>query len=166
MICPECGHTMIKKWVHKKPRDQWIFKPKPCCVCGGEYIPTASNQKYFDGCKKGAYRKLQKKREQKEYTMAWHRAKKKEDYQPFEPLIANSNSFKDLVHYKVMNRRGDTISVKSLTKVIFKRFGIELRPHDGEWVACYKQIRDIFKEHDGVEIGRSESTGSKFQFPR
>ena len=80
------------------------------------------------------------------------------------------------IRTKVIKRHGDTLSVRTVTRSVFRDLRIIPKPQEqspnwglpscsGEWQACYRYVDNIFLELGGVLTDWSKRSGNSYQFP-
>lgn len=164
------------------PSGRYNIPVRFCERCEEEYKPNSAMQKRCPPC--GV---LHRQEYQRKYNnmnrvriRAWGRnyywehhderrayAKRKwSESERFKSEIVNRTDFLNHVRDKIVNRRGDTLTVRAVARGVWKRLGIDLRGPNAERKACYRVIEQMLKDFGGEFEGFTNTAGPRYKFPR
>ena len=148
------------------------FKPRVCHMCGLEYKPTGSAQKFCVSCGKINRR---------EKNLAWYHTKAGREYDreykrdrrdsiDIDQYIT-PEEFTEAV-YKIMEKqKGNMLSTKAVTRRAMKDTGVydllwrQKRNRGGIASRLYAIVESIFRERGGIYWGETAEAGAHYQFP-
>ena len=137
-------------------RNPYVYAPRVCVVCEGEYIPRGATQKYCMECRPLMRRKMfrdYKRKTRLTYTEAQFTGND----------ITETTDFLNVIRARIKDQRGDLVTVKKLVRHVLDKMKITSVSHHALKICYAATDKVIVDEFGGKPYGRSYYGGNTFR---